>query len=383
MSCSEDDNPTIPGNPGADHESDQNSGEDPEPITPHKPIDTDPYFRLDEEEEPQRPPKKPTPTKPKLPPSRTQTPDEDDPPVKIVPKPKKPVEKPRDDSPEPVVKPPTTKPSTKPTSMNPPKKPISEPTPKPKPAAPNPAPLAKEPEHQAHYAVPLWPAPRKFSLKSGIVQDLRIKHIPVNIGRGGSASPSSRFHGIVVHMTYEPTLQATLNVWRKNQQVGTHFIIDKNGDIVQVASLEHYTNHVGPIRPRCNRPGGDKNACLCYSRGGNWKAIGAAESRKPYPRRNLMNQDSIGIEVVRWAKPNPGGTGDRTHNYLKAFYAQQYALTWLVKSLKLSFGQNWEVQRHPCIAWNKQLPEADSSDWDWHINKMEAKYRPQGRSMFS
>lgn len=235
--------------------------------------------------------------------------------------------------------------------------------------------LPADVEHEAHFPIPFWEPPRKFEFKSGIASSSHIKHIPVAIGRA-APSARSRLRGIVVHQTYEPTLDATLKIWRKNLAVGTHFIIDKNGQIIQTTSVDQKTNHVGPIRPRCKS---SPDACKCYTKG---SGSSPAELSKSYPARNLMNADSIGIETVRWADEVRGGKGDHSHKYRKAYYAQNYALTWLVKSLKLTYGSALEVQRHPCIAWNKQATEAESCDWNWSLDKVDPRYRPQGRAMF-
>jgi hypothetical protein len=147
--------------------------------------------------------------------------------------------------------------------------------------------------------------------------------------------------------------------------------------------LKNFTYHIGKIRPRCHSA---VDPCSCWEDGSPEKAKTThdAEKVKPYPQRNLMNADSIGIEVVRWAKAITGGTGDNAFEYLPNYHAQNYALTWLIKSLRLTLKKpQLEVGRHPCIGWGKQRTEAKSADWDWNFNKMEGKYVPAGRPLFS
>lgn len=55
------------------------------------------------------------------------------------------------------------------------------------------------------------------------------------------------FKAIVLHRTDVSSVESALNQW-KTDKLGTHFIIDKDGSIHQIASLNKTTYHIGPIK---------------------------------------------------------------------------------------------------------------------------------------
>ncbi|HDC2125833.1 TPA: N-acetylmuramoyl-L-alanine amidase [Salmonella enterica] len=59
-------------------------------------------------------------------------------------------------------------------------------------------------------------------------------------------------NAIVLHRTDGYSARGTITKYKtNNNQIGSHFVIDKNGDIYQTLGLSRVVQHVGPIRPRC------------------------------------------------------------------------------------------------------------------------------------
>lgn len=107
-----------------------------------------------------------------------------------------------------------------------------------------------------------------------------------------------KLNAIVLHRTDSSTTEGTLNSFGKG--VGTHFLISKNGDIYQVASLFKFTSHVGKIRSRCEEENtwSEEEKKIIKSFGWNPKKKHDHEIIKEYPSRYPYNRDSVGIEVV-------------------------------------------------------------------------------------
>ncbi|BHI69117.1 N-acetylmuramoyl-L-alanine amidase [Escherichia coli] len=58
-----------------------------------------------------------------------------------------------------------------------------------------------------------------------------------------------KINAIILHRTDSSTINGTLASFSKG--IGTHFIVEKDGNIYQAASLFVYTSHVGKIKSRC------------------------------------------------------------------------------------------------------------------------------------
>lgn len=104
-----------------------------------------------------------------------------------------------------------------------------------------------------------------------------------------------------MHRTFSKGSAISLidNAWKSStnmDNIGAHFVIDKDGTTYQVVSLKKYANHVGKIRPRCNLTG----SCDKTYKSKTLKEIHLSEVEKDYPERYPYNKDSIGIEVVAW-----------------------------------------------------------------------------------
>jgi N-acetyl-anhydromuramyl-L-alanine amidase AmpD len=96
---------------------------------------------------------------------------------------------------------------------------------------------------------------------------------------------------IVLHQTDSSTVQETLNAYVAGG-LGAHFLIDKNGQIYQTASLKKTCYHVGRlINSKCFSI--DKNTCdsasIAKTMAMSWreqiKALDAHERSKNYPER--------------------------------------------------------------------------------------------------
>ena len=57
--------------------------------------------------------------------------------------------------------------------------------------------------------------------------------------------------GIIVHQTGAPTAASTLAQYKRPGSNGAHFLIDKDGSIIQTASVLAKIQHVGPVYIRC------------------------------------------------------------------------------------------------------------------------------------
>ena len=165
-------------------------------------------------------------------------------------------------------------------------------------------------------------------------------------------------NGIVLHRTGGSTAASALNQW-KNDGLGTHFIIDENGKIIQTADVDAKTSHVGRIRSRC----ADTGACSAEESaaikeiGWNPGRINAREQAKPYPSRYPTNSDSIGIEVV-------GSYNASADSYSAATASQLNALNALVGALQAKYDlRNDDVYRHSQVSY-KAGNEGDGLGYD-------------------
>ena len=213
------------------------------------------------------------------------------------------------------------------------------------------------------YANAFWPY---YVDKDGFIQGVDIvKHEISNLGRGDLLGPNA----IILHRTASRGFTENVLNWWKNPQntdnVGAHFVIDKDGTITQVVSLKKYANHVGRIRPRCAK---DNTCPASYANLGN-AAKHTEELKKEYPNRYPYNRDSIGIEVVAfWDKD--------TALWDEATPQQLESVKKVVQILQQEYNLNDEdLYQHQCIAYKtsgegKNLyPPADSNsnvDSQWY-----------------
>ncbi|WP_161966065.1 peptidoglycan recognition protein family protein [Steroidobacter cummioxidans] len=162
-------------------------------------------------------------------------------------------------------------------------------------------------------------------------------------------------NGIVLHRTGGATLEGALRS-AKTSRVGTHFYIDKNGDIHQTASLDQYAAHVGKLKSKCVA---EPTTCTATERqdaedalaGWRPKNLHNHEVKKPYPKRYPQNSDSVGIEVVA-AYDSQAGT------YEAATPEQIAAVATLVEALKSEYDlTNADVYHHDVISYKEGVGE--------------------------
>ena len=186
----------------------------------------------------------------------------------------------------------------------------------------------------------------------GFLTDPGITRTPV-AGVEHGAMP--QVNGIVLHRTESSTASSTLNSWRsRTDGVGAHFLIDRDGTIHQVASVDRQAWHVGPVRSRGEVEGTitpEDQREVDAARGGRaeWtgtaaRAVGRLEATRPYPERYPTNGDSVGIEVV--GRYNAG-----TQTWDAPTPEQTASIRSLVGSLQTNFGLNDnDVYQHDVIS---------------------------------
>lgn len=165
----------------------------------------------------------------------------------------------------------------------------------------------------------------------------------------------TRICGIIVHQTGGSTGASSLSSYTLQNANGAHFLIDKDGTIYQVASLQKQTRHVGKLKSRCvveqRCTPTEVKALKTFSP----TAEHRREMAKQVPQRYPSNEDSVGIEIVG-ALASPG--------VYEAVNAEQNAsLHWLVAELTATFGIPMsEIFRHPDVS-RKTPTEAQSASW--------------------
>ena len=168
-------------------------------------------------------------------------------------------------------------------------------------------------------------------------------------------------YAIVVHQTDAPTAQHTFNSYLTGDN-GAHFLIDKDGQIYQTASMNMRCYHVGRlIKSKCltinkdSCDGGSMAKILAMSWGAQIKALDSHERSKSYPDRYPVNSDSIGIELV--------GKSIDTKNYETVTSLQNISLQWLVGELYNHFSvTSKDLYRHPEVSY-KNPGEASTAIW--------------------
>lgn len=202
--------------------------------------------------------------------------------------------------------------------------------------------------------------------EDGYVFDDRIER---KIFKSIEQEPLDKINGIVVHQTDSPTAQSTFNSYSNKSANGAHFLIDKDGEIYQTASIFKVTWHVGLMQSRCYL----KKTCqptevrlLSLHKKAFWKKVIAKEisdieKAKDFPERFPANSDSIGIEIVGLAVKTEGKT-DLVYETVND--RQNESLKWLIKELVSEFNVPMsEVYRHPEIG-RKNMTEASTAVWE-------------------
>ena len=166
---------------------------------------------------------------------------------------------------------------------------------------------------------------------------------------------------IVVHQTDSSTAESSLNSYGDGGN-GAHFLIDKNGQIYQTASLYSRCYHVGKlIKSKCLTV--NQNPCdtaaMAKMLAMSWiqqiNALDAHERAKSYPDRYPVNSDAIGIELV--------GLHIDDKSYETVTAAQNTSLQWLIDELYTQFNlKPSDVYSHPTVSY-KNPGEASTAKW--------------------
>lgn len=207
----------------------------------------------------------------------------------------------------------------------------------------------------------------------GMVSDARVKprRFPT-IERGKLTTIS----GIIIHQTGGASEQSAFQSYKNPMANGAHFLIAKDGEIFQTASLLSKTNHVGKLRARCIVEHSCSASELIFLKKASSTPRNKAEMKKSVPGRYPSNQDSIGIEIVGQAALPPGksypanSTDDQKRVFLdnngvyeSVTAAQNLSLKWLVNELIQSLKiPDKEVHRHPDVS-QKNPTEASTAKW--------------------
>ncbi len=170
--------------------------------------------------------------------------------------------------------------------------------------------------HQAvQSAYNLWKS--KHGVRLDIASDGMIYSPRINFNRIEKlerGTLGSSIKGIVLHRTASPTSASTISSFqngRNGLNYGTHFVVDKDGTIIQTASLKHFTLHVGRVR------------------------------NKEFP----INENSVGIEVV-------GMYDDESKTWEQPTPEQISSTAWLVNSLRQTYNlQRADVYNHDKISY--------------------------------
>jgi len=170
-----------------------------------------------------------------------------------------------------------------------------------------------------------------------------------------------KVNGIVVHQTGGSTAESSFNSYKHTGANGAHFLIDKDGNIYQTASVFKVTNHVVNIRSRCymEKTCTPSEIATIKPLLNKYKQLSRLEQKKPYPERYPANFDSLGIEIV--GKPD-SGEGENAV-YEKVNEAQNSSLRWLVAELTDTLKVPMtEIFRHPEVSY-KVKTEAGTARW--------------------
>lgn len=194
--------------------------------------------------------------------------------------------------------------------------------------------------------------------KDGVVSNPRIRNsISPHIEHG--AMPVVQ--GIIVHQTDSATAQSSLNGYAKPKSNGAHFLIDKDGTIYQTASVYKSTWHVGRLKSRCLAEMTCEPAELKIAK--KWDPAGThdREKVKSVPDRYPSNDDSVGIELVGKAYPNPEKKPPMVFEEVTS--KQNESLKWLIGELRTSLKVPLaEIYRHPVVS-HKTESEAETASW--------------------
>ncbi|WP_347282970.1 N-acetylmuramoyl-L-alanine amidase, partial [uncultured Clostridium sp.] len=206
---------------------------------------------------------------------------------------------------------------------------------------------------------------RRFYIdEDGYIQGAGIIHEPISsIERDKT---NIKHLAIVLHRTAGSNIDGAIDAF-KSRGFGTHFIIGRDGQILQLASLYKYTNHIGYIKSKAF----DERTCESneYSilnklynmknSANKYKQIYNHERNKKYPIRYPINGEAIGIEMVAKCNSYRDFSNQQTiGNWQEITNEQRVSVTFLINILKNIFlVTDYDIYGHDQVSYHKVIGE--------------------------
>lgn len=206
-----------------------------------------------------------------------------------------------------------------------------------------------------------------LKIENGVIKDARVK---LDLCPLLDHGPMPVVHALIMHQTDSSTATSTLNKYKNlksSDRTGAHFLLDKDGTMIQTLAVNRRAAQVAPIKARCEAEHRCTPADLAAfaaivkKTGSGWngvhnRAVGLYEAKKIYPVRWPWNPDAVGIEVVGLALPDK-------KTYEQPSPQQDIYLHWFVKELVQTLGlTSVDVYRHPPLS-AKSEGEAAGVTW--------------------
>lgn len=187
-----------------------------------------------------------------------------------------------------------------------------------------------------------------------VISDRIARNLFANLEHGDMLA----VRGIIVHQTGGSTAASALASYRAVHADGAHFLIDKDGSIMQTASIRKQTYHVGKLKARCVLESRCTPGEQAQLRTWDPAGLNRREALKQVPDRFPSNADAIGIELVGETVAQGG-----RQVYVAVTSEQNTSLAWLVGELEQTLNiATTEVFRHPEVSY-KTDSEASTARW--------------------
>lgn len=189
------------------------------------------------------------------------------------------------------------------------------------------------------------------TLTNGWFTDSKIKTQKVSEADKGAITPVA----IVLHRTENNSTSGTVSGFKSG--IAAHFVVGKDGEIIQTVGTNRKAQHVGKIRSKCEQ---EKTCSVdeakaikkiwdgTTSYGDRVEKVHNHEIAKSYPSRYPYNADSVGIEVV-------GAYTESTKTWDAVPTAQADSVAYLVNLLKKELGvTNSDIYTHEQISYKTE-----------------------------
>ncbi len=195
------------------------------------------------------------------------------------------------------------------------------------------------------------PATGTSTHTNGWFTDSKIKSQKVTEADKGAITPVA----IVLHRTENNSTSGTVSGFKSG--IAAHFVVGKDGEIIQTVGTNRKAQHVGKIRSRCEQ----EKSCSVddakaikkiwdgkTSYGDRVEKVHNHELGKSYPDRYPYNGDSIGIEVV-------GAYTESSKTWDAVPAAQADSVAYLVNLLKKELSlTNADIYVHEKISYKTE-----------------------------